>query len=272
MRAQALGALVLSGSLALLGCSGSTQAGPAPQPTSQPTTGVAVRAVPDPAVATDASCTVPRTLLGKDLERLPLTGKNVALTFDGGGGAQGATSILDTLAARRVPGTFFLTGRFARSFPVTASRIGRHHLVGNHTMTHRDLTTLTDAEIVTEVHTAERVLLRRTGQDPRRFFRFPMGARNAHTIAVVNSLCYAAFRWTVDTLGWKGTSGGQSVASVVARVMAGTQPGEIVLMHLGANPKDKTTLDADALPRIIHRLRAAGYSFVRLSRILPAEP
>ena len=43
-------------------------------------------------------------------------------------------------------------------------------------------------------------------------------------------------------------------------------------MHLGANPDDGSTLDADALPQIIKRLRADGYSFVLLSRILPAAP
>ena len=69
--------------------------------------------------------------------------------------------------------------------------------------------------------------------------------------------------------GWEGTSGGQSIDSVVELVMDGAQPGEVVLMHLGANPDDGTTLDADALPRVIHKLRKAGNGFVQLSRILP---
>jgi peptidoglycan/xylan/chitin deacetylase (PgdA/CDA1 family) len=75
---------------------------------------------------------------------------------------------------------------------------------------------------------------------------------------------YVPVRWTVDSLGWKGTSGGQSVQSVVNRVLAAAQPGEMVLMHVGSNPYDATTLDASALPAIIDGLRARGYGFVTL--------
>ena len=35
-------------------------------------------------------------------------------------------------------------------------------------------------------------------------------------------------------------------------------------MHVGSNPSDGSTLDADALPTIISELRARGYSFVTL--------
>jgi ABC-type sugar transport system substrate-binding protein len=42
-------------------------------------------------------------------------------------------------------------------------------------------------------------------------------------------------------------------------------------MHLGSNPEDGTTLDADALPDVIERMRAAGYTFVTLDALLSAE-
>jgi peptidoglycan-N-acetylglucosamine deacetylase len=69
-------------------------------------------------------------------------------------------------------------------------------------------------------------------------------------------------------LVWKGTSGGASVQSVADRVRAGLQPGEIVLMHIGSNPDDGTTLDADALPQVIDRIRTAGYGFATLDSLL----
>jgi peptidoglycan/xylan/chitin deacetylase (PgdA/CDA1 family) len=85
----------------------------------------------------------------------------------------------------------------------------------------------------------------------------------------VNSLGYGSIRWTVDTLGWEGTRGGQSVATVSARVKAALRPGAIVLMHVGSAP-DGSTLDANALPGIIAELRARGYSFVTLSAFTEA--
>ena len=42
------------------------------------------------------------------------------------------------------------------------------------------------------------------------------------------------------------------------------QPGEIVLMHVGSNPKDRSTLDGDALRNIIETIKAAGYGFVTI--------
>jgi hypothetical protein len=43
-------------------------------------------------------------------------------------------------------------------------------------------------------------------------------------------------------------------------------------MHVGSNPDDGSTLDADALPQIITRLRALGYHFVRLAWVLDEAP
>jgi hypothetical protein len=37
-------------------------------------------------------------------------------------------------------------------------------------------------------------------------------------------------------------------------------------MHLGSNPDDGSTLDADALPRIVEELRSRGYRFVTVAR------
>jgi peptidoglycan/xylan/chitin deacetylase (PgdA/CDA1 family) len=50
--------------------------------------------------------------------------------------------------------------------------------------------------------------------------------------------------------------------------MAALQPGEIVLMHIGSNPDDGSTLDADALPQVIDRISAAGYGFATLDALL----
>jgi peptidoglycan/xylan/chitin deacetylase (PgdA/CDA1 family) len=72
----------------------------------------------------------------------------------------------------------------------------------------------------------------------------------------------------VDTLGWKGTSGGLSAAQVRNRVLSLAQAGQIVLMHLGANPVDGTTLDADALAGVITGLKDRGYSFVTVDELL----
>ncbi|WP_210418914.1 polysaccharide deacetylase family protein [Pseudarthrobacter sp. NIBRBAC000502770] len=213
--------------------------------------------------------TIPAALLGVDLERIPTTQKVVALTFDAGANDAGLRSILATLAANGVPGTFFLTGDWVSQFPSDPALIyNAGNRIGNHSMTHPDFTTLTDARIAAEISSAQGTI-EAAGGDPLPFFRFPFGARNSGTIAAVNADGYAAIRWTVDTLGWQGTMNGtRGPDFIVQRVMASAQPGEIVLMHLGSNPDDGSTLDAAALPQLISQLRAAGYGFVTLDAAL----
>ncbi|MDR6620892.1 polysaccharide deacetylase family protein [Sinomonas atrocyanea] len=240
--------------------SGPSTAGTPSRPPSKPT---ATAGPPLPPLA------LPPNLGGQDIERIPTQEKVVALTFDAGANDAGLASILSTLAAEHVPATFFLTGAWAKAHPADVAKIAAGgHRVGNHSMTHPDMTTLTDAQIAAELSAAQ-AAIRADGVDPRPFFRFPSGARNARTIAAVNASGYAAIRWTVDSLGWQGTVGGtRGAPSVIQRVMNAIQPGEIVLMHVGSNPDDGSTLDAAALPGIIDQMRTEGFTFVTLDALI----
>ena len=207
------------------------------------------------------------SLLGQDWTRIPTTSKVVALTFDAGANADGLPAIESTLRSKNVPATFFLKGAWARDFPAQANLVATDgFLVGNHSMTHPDpgFTELTDAQVTAQVLNAQQAILSANGADPRPLFRFPNGDVNSRVLGDVNRLNYVAVRWTVDTLGWKGTNpGGQTVQTVINRVLGALQPGEIVLMHVGS-ANDHTTLDAGALPSIINSIRARGYTFVTL--------
>ncbi|MDQ0825653.1 peptidoglycan/xylan/chitin deacetylase (PgdA/CDA1 family) [Arthrobacter sp. B2I5] len=237
---------------------------PAPQPTQAP----AEPTPPEEPAAPPQPAPFPDSLRGQDLTVIPGAGRMVALTFDAGANAAGLPSILSTLSTKGVAGTFFLTGNWAANNPQSVARIvAAGHRVANHSMTHPGFTGLGNEQITQQVRGAEQTILA-AGADPRPLFRFPYGERDARTIAAVNSLGYVAVRWTVDTLGWKGTSGGASLQSVADRVQAGLQPGEIVLMHIGSNPDDGTTLDADGLPQVIDRIAAAGYGFATLDALL----
>ena len=210
---------------------------------------------------------MPSALRGRVVAALPTSRRVVALTFDGGAGSQGAASILATLRAQGVPASFFVTGAFASANPAVVGQMAVLGPVGNHTWSHPDLTEATDAAVRQELATTRAAILRAGAPDPRPYFRFPFGAWDAHALALVNADGYAAVGWTTDSLGWKGTSGGMTVDAVVARVLGGMSPGQVVLLHVGANPDDGTTLDASALPRIIARYRQAGYGFTTLAAL-----
>jgi peptidoglycan/xylan/chitin deacetylase (PgdA/CDA1 family) len=210
----------------------------------------------------------PASLLGTDWAGVPTTRKVVALTFDAGGNAAGLASIRATLQSRNVPASFFLTGAWTRSFPAESNQVVvGGYLVGNHSDTHPYFTQLTSSQVDAQVRAGYDTIVRTAGADPRPLFRFPYGDVDSRVLTEVNRLGYVAVRWSVDSLGWQGTSGGMSTQKVTDRVVAAARPGAIVLMHLGSNPNDGTTLDAAALPGVIDRLRAAGYGFVTLQAL-----
>jgi peptidoglycan/xylan/chitin deacetylase (PgdA/CDA1 family) len=214
---------------------------------------------------------LPPAIVGGELVRLQTRRHVVALTFDGGGNADGAKGVLQVLRREHVPGTFFLTGHFVRAYPLLARAIGRRYPVANHTVNHLDLRRLSTASATREITHARSMILRATGRDPRPLFRFPYGARDARTLTLVRKLGYVSVRWTVDTWGWMGLRL-QSVAGARRRVLENLVPGEIVLMHLGSS-RDHSTIDAEALPGVIRAVRARGYRFVTLSNVrAPLRP
>jgi len=207
----------------------------------------------------------PPAIVAGELVRLQTRQHVVALTFDGGGNADGARGVLDVLRREHVKGTFFLTGRFVRTYPQLARLIGRCYPVGNHTINHLDLRRLSTTAATREIAQAAVMIERATGRDTHPYFRFPYGARDTRTLHIAYRLGYASVRWTVDTWGWMGRSS-QSVPGAVRRVVDHLVPGEIVLMHLGSS-RDHSTVDTKALPGVIRAVRARGYRFVTLRGI-----
>lgn len=236
--------------------------GPAPCAPEERPKPIAAPPKPPPAPEPQPSTPdLPPSLVAAEWQVLPTARNVVALTFDCGANADGVPAILRTLARANAPATFFLTGRWAATFPELARKLGQRYSVGNHTNSHPDLTALSNAAVRIELRRAQRAIQTTTGRDPRPLFRFPYGARDARTIAIVNDLGYGSIRWTVDTLGWKGVRGKQTAASVRARVLSALRPGAIILMHVGSAP-DGSTLDADALPSMIASIRARGFRLV----------
>ena len=237
-------------------------------PTQPPSTQASFPATTSPAPTTPTPESL-KALFGRVWQQIPTASPVVALTFDAGANGNGVPAILSTLRTAGVPATFFLTGSFTRSFPDLARSIVQGgYRVGDHTVDHPHLPSLSDALVAAEVTDAAGTITSVTGASPSPLFRFPYGDSDGRTLTVVNTLGYVAVGWTVDTLGWEGSSAGITTASIVTRVMAGLRPGEIVLMHVGSNPNDGSTLDADALASVIGSIKVAGYSFVTLDDLL----
>jgi peptidoglycan/xylan/chitin deacetylase (PgdA/CDA1 family) len=200
----------------------------------------------------------------------PVTGRgprrrSVYLTFDDGPNAEATPAILDTLAAKAVPATFFLVGRHVALFPALARRVADAHAVGNHTQSHVKLHRLGPRRIEREVRDAHETIIAVTGTTPR-MFRAPHGYRNPFLFRAVRPFGYRVMGWTFGV--WDTARPG--AAEIRRRMRAKLAPGAILLLHDGDgyDPDGDRCQTAEALPGIIDDVRAAGYEFRPLAELL----
>jgi peptidoglycan/xylan/chitin deacetylase (PgdA/CDA1 family) len=168
-----------------------------------------------------------------------------------------------------VPSTFFLQGRWVEAFEATARRVADEgHLVGNHSHYHARLPLLTDDGLVTDVATAEEVIRRTTGTDPRPWFRCPFaaGSDDPRILGGLERLGYRDIGQDLVLDDWEPHRTGEAIARDVMRLVPGLGEEVVVLFHTWP------TGTLDALPRIIEGLRAAGASFVRVDSLTRFAP
>lgn len=184
----------------------------------------------------------------------------IALTFDAGGPADPTSHILDVLAQHHVHSTFFITGDWANQNPDLVRRIHNEgHEIGNHTMHHPDLRTLSDQEICTQLTQADQVISNLTGVTTRPYYRPPYGSRDARVRSLTAQIGYRTVYWTIDTLDWQAIATSASITSVV---MNNLQNGVIVLMHAGSQ------VESETLDGLMTRIEQQGYQMVTVTEVL----
>ncbi|PSL40803.1 polysaccharide deacetylase family sporulation protein PdaB [Planomicrobium soli] len=194
------------------------------------------------------------------------TSKVIALTFDDGSDGTNIQKILDILSANKVKATFFLTGSGAEKHPQSIKNIvAKGHQLANHSYSHPDFTKISAAKIKAELDKTESTIKKITGKSTKPLFRAPFGSTNSAVLAAVGNAGYThTIHWNIDTVDWKGVSS----ASITNKVVNNVVPGTIVLMHTGAGASGTP----GALPGMISKLKAKGYTFVTVSELLKLKP
>ena len=190
--------------------------------------------------------------------------KFAALTFDDGPWPGQTDKILDILAQRQVKATFFMLGSRAKSAPVLARRVkDEGHLVGNHTLGHKNLAKEKPAEIRRQITAGAAAIKRGTGVEPV-WFRPPYGAVNGKVSQEMRALKLRVAMWDIDTRDWTNPG----VSRIVRNAVKPIKPGSVILMHDGGQHREQTVA---ALPQIIDELRAQGYTLVTLEQLAAAK-
>lgn len=199
--------------------------------------------------------------------------KEIALTFDDGPDPDYTPRILDILKAEHVPATFFVIGENALQHPLLLRRlVAEGHEVGNHTYTHPNLATTSAASTALELNATQRLVQAYTGRGMR-LFRAPYFGDAEPTTpdeldpaVVAQKQGYTVVGLHVDPDDWKRPGVDAIVKGVLDDIATETpdKSTNVVLLHDGGGNREQTI---QALPRIIHELRARGYTFVLVSKL-----
>ncbi|MFT6862033.1 MAG: peptidoglycan/xylan/chitin deacetylase (PgdA/CDA1 family) [Akkermansiaceae bacterium] len=183
----------------------------------------------------------------------------VAMTFDDGPHPKNTPRLLDILRTRNIKATFYVIGGNVDRYPHIVRRIvAEGHEIGNHTYTHRKLTTLGDSEVRKEMQRTEDAIVRAAGVKPRTM-RPPYGALlQRQRSFIFSDFTYPTIMWSVDPNDWKRP--GPSV--VRSRILGGAHNGAIILAH------DLHAPTVDAMPGTFDGLLSKGYRFITVSQLL----
>ncbi|WP_028935924.1 polysaccharide deacetylase family protein [Pseudonocardia spinosispora] len=202
-------------------------------------------------------------LFGDLVDRVDTADKVVALTFDDGPAPAGTQPLLDVVASRRVPATFYLIGSDLRRNPELGARIAAAgHEIGNHTYSHRRMVFVSGDVVASEIERTDE-LIRRTGYRGDITFRPPNGKKFYALPHYLGAHHRLTVTWDVEPNSDPETDAHAS--AIVEWAATRVRPGSIILLHGMYPSREQTRL---AVGPLIDRLHADGYRFVTVSDLL----
>ena len=181
------------------------------------------------------------------------------MTFHGGGDISYARQILQIARSKKARITVMAVGTWLADNP----QIGREvlaagHDIGNHTLSHLDINSLTEDQMRAEVIGCRDILQRTTGTPGSYFRQSQSQTANRQLLAVAGRAGYqVCLSYNLDSMDWTDPG-----AQAVRENVAAAGPGAIVSMHLGHS--DTVT----ALPGILDDLAKRGLSAVTVTTLL----
>ena len=186
----------------------------------------------------------------------------IALTFDDGPGPY-TPQVLSVLEQYQVPATFFEIGDEVARYPQYSKMVAAAGFpVEDHTWSHPDLTTLPASGVASQIDSTQAEIQAVTGTTPQ-CVRPPYDAWNATVLSQIAARGLTTMSYSVDPKDWT-LPGVQAIAD---NVVGAAFPGAVVDMHDAGGDRSETVA---ALPQIITRLRAMGYTFVSICGAGPA--
>ena len=188
--------------------------------------------------------------------------KVLYLTFDAGYENGYTAKILDILKKHEVPAAFFLVGDYVQRNPDLVRRMAAEgHTVGNHTMTHPDMSKIGDkAAFQKELEGMTALYREATGEDLPRFYRPPRGIYSRENLEMAQELGYHTVFWSLAYVDWKNDAQ-PSAEYAFSKLLPRTHNGAVILLH------STSATNAAVLDELLTRWKEMGYRFGTLEEL-----
>ena len=187
--------------------------------------------------------------------------KKIFLTFDCGYENGFTPKILDVLKKQKIVAAFFVTKPFIREGRELVRRMKKEgHIVGNHTVHHKSMPTLSDRDNKQEIIDCAEYCKEATGYEMDHFIRPPMGEYNEKTLKLTKSMGYKTIFWSMAYVDFD-VNKQPGKQYVVEHFKKYTHNGAIPLMH------NVSQSNAEALDEVITNLKKEGYQFESLKNL-----
>ena len=182
------------------------------------------------------------------------TDKRIRLTFDQGYENGYTEKILDTLKEKKVQAIFFLVQDYAERNPDLVKRMIKDgHIIGNHSVSHRSMPTLSAQECAKEINGLNDYIDEHYGVRPT-LFRPPMGEFSELTLAVTQQCGCKTVLWSYAYRDWL-TDDQPEPAVALNSLVGAAHEGAIYLLH------SVSSTNAEVLGAFIDDVRKKGFEF-----------
>lgn len=196
--------------------------------------------------------------------RLPRRSERAcAITFDDGPSA-GTRRVVEILSRHQIKATFFVLAANARRHPEVLRLIAEQgHTIAIHGVTHKKVHHDSEAAVAGELSTAM-AQLSALGVRPAHLYRPPHGLKSAAALRASRKLGCRPWAWSRGI--WD--TDGPKPEVLVRRATRFACSRMVLLLHDGRGDEEHPDIEPmlTALPDILERLRADGFTFVTLDR------
>ena len=189
--------------------------------------------------------------------------KKIYLTFDAGYENGNTSAILDALKKHEAPATFFVVGNFISENQDLIKRMeAEGHIVGNHTMTHPDMSKISTQEsFQKELSGVEDIYKEITGKEMTKFYRPPQGIYSTLNLSMAKEMGYHTFFWSLAYVDWYQDNQ-PDPQEAIEKLTRRIHPGAIVLLH------STSSTNAQILDELLNKWEDMGYSFHSLNELI----